>query len=132
MDWRAAFRARATGLAGGRVFWGDRPQSGSGSALPAVVLSSVSDDRPQTLKDWSLAPGRVQIDTYAATNKEAWELAESLITTLVPGNSSNGHNFSRADVALGPRDLPERVGNTTIYRVSMDLLVHHAATEEAS
>lgn len=129
MDWRAAFRARATGLAGGRVYWGDRPQGG---ALPAIVISSVSDDRPQTLKDWDLAPARIQIDAYAATNKEAWELTETLITTLVPGNVSNGHTFSRAEVALGPRDLHERIGNTTIFRVSMDLIVAHKETEEAS
>lgn len=129
MDWREALRARATGLAGGRVYWGDRPQA---SAMPAVLLTAVSDDRPQTLKDWDLAPARVQVDTYATTAREAWALAETAISTLVPGGTSNGHTFSRADVALGPRDLAERVGNTTVFRVSMDLIIHHAENEEAS
>ena len=129
MDWREALRSRATGLAGGRVYWGERPQA---STMPALLFTSISDDRPQTFKDWDLAPGRVQIDTFATTAKEAWALAESAIETLVPGTTTNGHNFSRADVALGPRDLAERIGNTTIFRVSMDLIFHHAESEEAS
>lgn len=129
MDWREALLARATGLASGRVYWTERPQ---GSALPAIVLTAVTDDRPQHLKDFSLAPGRVQVDTYGDRAKEAWDLAESALTTLVPGASSNGHNFSRADVALGPRDMSERIGNETIFRVSMDLTIHHAPSEEGS
>lgn len=129
MDWREALRSRATGLAGGRVYWTERPQ---GTILPAIVLTAVSDDRPQHMKGFSLAPGRVQVDCYGIKAKEAWDLAEEALTTLVPGASTNGHNFSRADVALGPRDLTERVGNETVFRVSMDLLIHHAETEEIS
>jgi hypothetical protein len=129
MDWREALRARATGLAGGRVYWTERPQQ---SAMPAIVLTAISDDRPQHMKDFSLAPGRVQVDTYGARAEEAWDLAESALTTLVPGAAANGHNFSRADVALGPRDLSERIGNETIFRVSMDLIFHHAESEEGS
>lgn len=129
MDWRAALRARATGLASGRIYWTERVQA---DPLPAIVLTAVSDDRPQHLKGFSLAPGRVQIDCYATTPKEAWDLAEDALTTLVPGAAANGHNFSRADVALGPRDLTERVGNETVFRVSMDLIFHHAENEEVS
>lgn len=129
MYWRDAFRARATGLAGGRVYWGERPQT---SVLPALVLSAASDDRPQTLKDWDLARARIQIDAYGRTPEEAWGLNEAATALLVPGNQSNGHTFSRAEVALGARDLHERVGNTTVFRVSMDLIVHHAENEEAS
>jgi hypothetical protein len=129
MDWREALRARATGLASGRVYWTERKQ---GDPLPAVVLLSVGDDRPQHFKGFSLAPGRVQIDAYGTRQQQAWDLAEEALTTLVPGASSNGHNFSRADVALGPRDLTERVGNETIFRVSMDLIFHHATIEEES
>ncbi len=122
-------RARVTGLAGGRVYWGYRPQE---SILPGLVLTAINDDRPQTLKDWDLAPGRIQIDAYAAKAEDAWDLTEAAIAELVPGESSNGHNFSRADVVLGPRDLAERIGNTTVFRVSMDLIIHHALSEEAS
>lgn len=129
MDWRAALRARITGLAGGRVYWAERPQA---TMVPAIVLTAVDDARPQHLKGFDLAPGRVQTDTYASTPKEAWDLAEAAIANLVPGGVFNGHNFSRADVALGPRDLVERVSNTTVFRVSMDLLFHHAEAEEVS
>lgn len=129
MDWRAALLARASGLAGGRFYWGERPQ---GDSLPGGVMTMVSDDRPQHLKGFNLSPGRVQIDTYGAKSKDAWDLAEQAIDTLVPGGAFNGHNFARADVALGPRDMNERVGNETVFRVSMDLVFHHAAIEEVS
>lgn len=129
MYWRDALLARATGLAGGRVYWAERPQA---TTVPAVVLSAASDDRPQNLKGFNLAPARVQVDCYAATQEAVWALVEEVLVELVPGVSANGHNFSRADIALGPRDLPERIGNTTIFRVSMDLMIHHAINEEAS
>lgn len=129
MDWRAALLARASGLAGGRFYWGERPQ---GSAMPAGLLTLISDDRPQHLKGYSLSPGRVQIDTYGKTPKEAWDLAEASVSAFVPGGAFNGHNFSRADIALGPRDMNERIGNETVFRVSMDLVFHHAAIEEGS
>lgn len=129
MDWRAALRARIIGLAGGRVYFDDRPQT---SAMPAIVLVIIDDARPQTLKAFDLAPSRVQIDAYAATSKDAWDLAEAALSAVVPGGSFNGHNFSRADVAMGPRSLAERSGTTTIFRVSMDLIFHHAEQEEIS
>ena len=129
MDWRAALLARASGLASGRFYWGERPQ---GTTLPAGILTAISDDRPQHLKGFSLSPSRVQVDTYGATTKAAWDLAEAALTAFVPGGAFNGHNFARADVALGPRDLNERIGNETVFRVSMDLIFHHAAIEEGS
>lgn len=129
MDWRAALRARGTGLASGRVYWGERPQT---TTMPAVVLLAVSDDRPQHLSGFDLSPSRVQIDTYGATAKDAWDLAESALSAFVPGGTFNGHRFSRADVALGPRDLVERVADKTVFRVSMDLIFHHAEQEEVS
>lgn len=129
MDWLAALRARATGLASGRVYWAERPQ---GTALPALVLMTISDDRPQHLKGFSLSPGRIQVDAYASTHKDAWALAEAALVALVPGGAFNGHNFSRADVTIGPRDLTERVADKTIFRVSMDLTFHHAEAEEVS
>ena len=129
MDWRAALRSRATGIANGHVYWGERPQT---TTVPAVLFTAISDDRPQHLKDFDLAPGRIQVDCFANTAQAAWELTESVLTTLVPGGTYNGHNFSRADVSLGPRDLAERIGNSTIFRVSMDLTFFHAENEEAS
>ena len=129
MDWRAALRARITGLASGRVYMAERPQ---GDPLPGIVLSVIADSRPQHLKGFDLSPGRVQVDTYAGTAKVAWDLAEAALALLIVGGTYNGHTFTRADVPIGPRDLAERVGNTTIFRVSMDLIFHHAEAEEGS
>ena len=130
MDWRGALRARAVGLAGGRVYWAERPQGGE---LPALVLSAISDGRDQHLKGFQgLQPARVQIDAYAANPADAWALAEAAIALLVPAAVSNGHQFTRAVVDIPPRDLVERVANTTVFRVSMDLIFHHAASEEGS
>lgn len=123
MYWRDALLARCTGLASGRTYWAQRKE---GTKLPALVLTAVSDDRPQHLKGFDLAPARVQADCYAATQEAAWDLAEATLAALVPGNSSNGHNFSRADVTLGPRDIPEREGDTPVFRVSFDLTIYHS------
>lgn len=123
MDWREALLARGSGLASGRVYWGERPQ---GDPMPGLVLTSIDDARPQHLKDFDLAPGRIQFDAYGANPAEAWALIEAALAAYVPGGSDNGHRFDRADVSLGPRDLNERIGNETIFRVSMDLTFHHA------
>lgn len=122
MYWRDAMRQRAIGLASGRVYWGERPQD---SRLPALVLSTPSDGRPQHLKGFSLREGRVQVDAYGRTPEEAWDLQESALNTLVPGVTSNGHNFSRADIVIGATDMHERVDNTTIFRVMSQLMIHH-------
>jgi len=54
---------------------------------------------------------------------------EAIIAARVPGNTSNGHTFQRADIALGPRDVGgEREGDTIIYRKSADLVIAHTAT----
>jgi hypothetical protein len=51
----------------------------------------------------------------------------ALLAALVPGNTSNGHTFQRADIALGPRDIGgEREGDTIIYRKSADLMIPHS------
>lgn len=128
MDWRGALRSRLTGLAGGRVYWASRPQT---SALPAIVLTMVSDSREQHLKGFmDLQPGRVQIDCYADKDPfNAWSLAEAVIAAVVPAATTNGHIFSRAFVDIAPRDLIETQANITIFRVSMDLIFHHAEEE---
>ena len=66
MDWQAALRARlvaaapVTALVGSRIYWVDRPQA---SALPAITLQTISDDRPQHMKGFiGLNPARVQVD----------------------------------------------------------------------
>lgn len=127
--WRAALYGRMTGLASGRVYRGFRPQNGT---LPALVWAVVDDAMPQQLKGFDLAPARVQFDTYAATPEAASTLMDSVVTTMVPGGTFSGHDFQRAEVALGPRDLVELVAGTPVYRQSMDLIFYHAEVVPAS
>lgn len=145
MDWRAALRERALADAplvallrdytptGGTptktVFLDDRPQ---GSPMPALLIVIIDDGRPQHLKGFGLAPGRVQLDSFGSTTKAAWAVIDAAITALVPGGTFFGHKFGRTDVSIGPRSLPERVSSTTVFRVSMDLIFHHAEDEEGS
>jgi hypothetical protein len=128
VDWQAALLARVRGaagvtaLVGTKTFWENAPQS---TARPYVTLLDVTQLRPQTLKDWDLEAARIQIDVWAASYSSKQAIMEAVLAALVPGGTSNGHKFQRADVALGPRDIPERDGDTIIYRKSADLVIHH-------
>lgn len=126
MDWREAYLERTTSLAGGRVYWDERNQS---DGLPALVLQSISDGRPQHFKGFDLGASRVQFDCYGSIPKDAWDLAEAAIALMVHSGESNGHIFQRADIESGPRSLTERSGSQTEFLVSFDLLVHHSETD---
>lgn len=128
MDWQAALLAKVraaagvTALVGTKSYWENAPQ---GTARPYVTLLDLTAGRPQHLTGFDLEPSRIQIDVWATTYASKQAIMEAVLAVLVPGGTSNGHKFSRADVALGPRDLPERDGDTIIYRKSADLIVHH-------
>lgn len=122
MDWQGALLVRArAGLA--KTYWASAPQ---GAARPYATLLDVTQLRPQTLKGWDLEAARVQIDSWGNTYAEAQASMEALLAALVPGGTSNGHTFQRADVALGPRDIGgERDGTNPIFRKRADLIIHH-------
>lgn len=128
MDWQAALLAKVraaagvTALVGTKSYWENAPQ---GTERPYVTLLDLTAGRPQHLTGFDLEPSRIQIDVWATTYASKQAIMEAVLAVLVPGGTSNGHKFSRADVALGPRDLPERDGDTIIYRKSADLIVHH-------
>lgn len=128
MDWQAALLARfravagVTALIGAKSYWENTPQN---IARPYVTLLDVTQLRPQTLKGWDLEAARVQIDVWAASYSSKQAIMEAVLTAIVPGATSNGHKFQRAEVALGPRDISERDGDTIIYRKSADLIIHH-------
>jgi hypothetical protein len=122
MDWQAAFIARAR-AAYTRTYWVNAVQ---GAVKPYATLLDVTELRPQTLTDWDLEMARVQIDVWGLTYADVQAGMAALLAALVPGNTSNGHTFQRADIALGPRDIGgEREGDTIIYRKSADLIVPH-------
>lgn len=135
MDWRGALRARLLGdgpldaIVGNRIYIDDRPQ---GDPLPGLVLVIIDDQRPQHLKGFDLPPGRVQFDAYGAKSLTAWQVSDAALSAVIGPFWSQGHQFQRAEVALGQRSLPERVATTTVFRVSMDLIFHHAEAEEVS
>lgn len=141
MDWQEALRARLladgplAALVGTRIDWVERPQ---GKPLPAVTLQCIADAHDQHLKGFeSLQPARVQYDVWASTFASATAVKNALIAAAVPAQSGNGHTFARGMVDLPPRDISERItagdgAAKTIFRVRMDLIHHHATTEEGS
>lgn len=122
MDWQAALLVRAR-AGEAKTYWENAPQ---GTARPYVTLLDVTQMRGQTLNAWDLEAARVQIDVWANTYASKQTIMEAVLAAIVPGITANGHRFQRADVALGPRDLPERDGDTIIYRKSADLIIHHS------
>lgn len=129
MDWQGALLARlrvaagVTALVGAKSYWENAPQN---IARPYVTLLDVTQLRPQTLKAWDLEAARVQIDVWTDTYASKQEIMEAVLAALVPGGTSNGNTFQRADIALGPRDIPERDGEVIIFRKSADLIIHHS------
>lgn len=129
MDWQGALLARlrangaVTALISAKSYWEQAPQ---GTARPYVTLLDVTQLRPQTLTGWDLEAARVQIDVWANTYTSKQAIMEAVLTALVPGHTTEGHVFQRADIALGPRDVAgERDGTTPVYRKSADLILHH-------
>lgn len=123
MDFQGALRARLTGLAGGRVYWVDRPQA---AALPSITLQTISDPRPQHLKGFEeLRPTRVQVDCWADTYSAAKSLMEQVIAAAVPESTSNGIRFDRAMVE-SVQDLGERTETKFIHRQTADFIFHWA------
>lgn len=130
MDWQAAFIQRAKG-AYAKTYWVNAPQ---GTALPYATLTDITELRPQILGGWDLEFARVQIDVWGYNYADVQAGMLALIGKaeapgpLILGNTSNGHTFQRADIALGPRDIGgEREGETIVYRKSADLTFAHTA-----
>lgn len=129
MDWQGALLARlranagVTALISTKSYWEQAPQ---GTLRPYVTLLDVSQLRPQILKGWDLEAARVQVDVWADSYSSKQVIMEAVLTALVPGHTTSGHTFQRADVALGPRDISgERDGTTPVFRKNADLIIHH-------
>lgn len=120
----AALRARilAADVGAAGVSVDDRPQ---GSVMPWVVLERVSDVRPQHLKGYDGArETRVQASVWAATPKQAKEVALGLITAVAAPGEFEGVNFGRTR-ADGPLSFSEAVDGKTIFRRVVDLYSWH-------
>lgn len=131
MDWFAALVTRANAAAGitaaigaaSKVFPEEAPQT---ATRPFVTMLDVTELRPQHLKGYDLESSRVQIDVWTDSYTSKNAIMEAVIAALVPPATSNGHYFSRAMIALGPRDVSgERDGTAPVRRKSADLIFHH-------
>lgn len=121
-DFAAALRTRLSGVAGGAIHWVKVPAT---AALPYVRLQTISDPRPEHLKDYDAARlTRVQADCFAATHAAARDLALAVKAALAAPATVGGVTFGRTR-AEGPRDLGEDATGGFVHRASIDLLVHH-------
>ncbi len=107
-------------IVSGRIDWGSRTQ---GAAYPGISLNLISNASFSTMQGPDgLLQGRVQIDCYALTYKEAKQLAR-LILALLDGY--RGGNFSGIFLET-ERDYREGGTNEADrpFRVSLDFLTN--------
>lgn len=125
---RALANPGITAIAGTQVYWVKRPQN---MPLPAVVLQTISGDRPQNLEGFDdMATARIQASCFAASYETSRALAEAVIVALVPSatiTDASGPDvfFWRAD-AGEPRDLGEDTANGFVHHASVDLIIRYA------
>jgi len=129
MDMPAALRARILAsadvrrLVAQRVYWMQRAQA---TALPAIVLQTISDVRGQHMRGFqSLRSTRVRADVWAGGSDgyaAARQVSEAVIAAVVAEHRANGIHFRRAQIE-GPRDLLEDGQTAPIFRCSTDLLL---------
>lgn len=124
-DWPAALRGElvAAGLAGGRIYWGLRPQ---GASLPALVLTAIGGSVDALLGG---EPDRrrstVQADAYAVTHREAWQLIEAALSAVAAPFERDGIRFESAGHGA-PRTLPDTAPDgSPLFRASADLNIWH-------
>jgi len=129
VDWKAALRARliddgsVAAIADNRVTWVDRPQL---SALPAITLQVVTEDRPQSMSGFlGLDRDTVQVDVWGDSDKAVYDLQEAAIAAVIGVSNANGIKFERAFIDT-VRDLGERTDTKYVHRASIDMIFHHS------
>jgi hypothetical protein len=114
-------------IAGENVFWVERSQ---GIALPALVLQTISGDRPEDLDGASfMRTTRVQLSCFALAKdrggggyQESRDLAEAAIAALLPEAEVEGIAFWRA-TASEPADLGADTDTGFIFHAAADLVL---------
>lgn len=120
-DLRTRVMAAAPAV-GTRVYWGIRPQNG---ALPAIVLTTVADQRSQNMKGFdTFQAKRVQVDCYASTYEQAVDLREAVIAGVVPAATQGVTRFLRSFVN-NTMARGEDVTAGYVHRQMLDLTVWH-------
>lgn len=126
----AALRARVlasapiTALVGSRVYWVDRPQA---SALPAITLTNVFDERARHLKGFQPRQfALIQCDIWSEVYSMGKAIKEAVIVALDEPETINGVNFG-AITDVSAVDRSERVGTATIHNSQVSFRVNYAA-----
>lgn len=118
----AALYALLASIAGGRRFWGRKPETEP--ARPYVVMQIISDQRDTVYSGpTGYVQTRVQIDVYADYYTTARDTANAIVTLL-----SGYHGGLIQGVFIdSQRDLPAAApGETsTLFRRSIDIMIHH-------
>lgn len=113
-----------TALVSTRINWLRRPQ---GEALPAIVLHRI-DGAPDVHHAGAsgLVVSRVQMDAWASTYWSAKAIARAVQTAITAQTFTQG--AIRFDVILiaDERDSTFDEAPETLFRTSLDLMVHHA------
>ena len=117
-------QASFTGVVGQRLTWGRRSQ---GAPLPAVVLHLI-DGVPDyhSVGPSGLVESRVQADCYGKTYAEAKAAANALKAVTSGQRFAQGVVRFDAIFVADERDDTFDEAGTALYRVTVDLLVHHA------
>lgn len=96
-----------------------------GAPLPAIVLTLVSDPRPQTHDGPdSIRPSRVQIDVLGEDRTSVVALREAVIAALLPAGTYSAVQFDRAQVDA-VRDLGRQDDTRFVHRDSIDFIIWH-------
>lgn len=110
------------GLVGTKVDWTVRPQK---SALPAITLQMVSEDRSQHMGGFNTNRAtRIQVDCWGATRAIVVSVREAAIAALVPAATKGGTKFLRAFVN-NIIDRGENADTGFLHRDLIDLTVWH-------
>lgn len=116
--------AGVTALVSTRINWGLSPQ---GSASPRVVLTRISGEPDYHHGGGSgLVVSRVQADCYGASYGSSKAVARAIEVAVCGVSFTQG--AVRFDVILldAERDGTSQEGPETLFRTSIDLMVHHA------
>lgn len=96
-----------------------------GQPLPSIVLTMVSDPRPQNFSGFeAMRQSRVQVDVRAETALAALQLRDLVIAALVPAALVDGVQFRRGFVDA-VRDASADTPTGFIHRQSVDFLIWH-------
>lgn len=115
---------------GGRIYWLRRPQ---GDPLPAIVLQTITEDRPQHLKGFDdMRTCRLQVGCIAdgpTGYQVSRELAEMVIAQLTPATevvdpAGDDIIFWRAQPE-GPVDLGEQTDTGYVHRAVVDMVMRY-------